>query len=172
MIGRFRSHLMLVVASFSLANSAHATPANNLLPNGSFEKTVAGKPEGWEPHRWSGVETSELARPGYKSKHCILIASDAGADFSLETKVPVEPFATYRLSGWIKTENVRALDGRGALLNVHDLGLITATPALTGTRNWAPVEVVFQTFGQDRLSISAAAWAAGGLPPEKPGSTN
>jgi hypothetical protein len=151
----FHIRLLLTIAAvyLAVAGSAHAAAANNLLPNGSFEKAVAGKPEGWEPRRWGGVETVQPAHPGYKSQRCVLIASDAGANFSLEAKVPVEPFATYRLSGWIKTESVRALDGRGALMNVHDLGVITATPPLTGTHDWTHVELVFQTFGQERLSV-------------------
>jgi hypothetical protein len=153
MIHHFGRWLSTVVACLTLASTAHASPPANLLANGSFEAVTKGKAEGWEPRHWGGVEVTAFPSGGYKSKRCAMIASDGGANFSFEAKVPVEPFATYRLSGWIKTENVHALDGRGALMNVHDLGIVNATPPLTGTHDWTRVELVFQTFGQDRLSV-------------------
>ena len=33
--------------------------------------------------------------------------------------VNVRPFSRYKLTGWNKTENVRATSGRGALFNLH-----------------------------------------------------
>lgn len=147
--------LLAIAITFLVWSAApiQAGPPSNLVQNGSFEKTTGGKPDGWEPHRWAGVETVQLARPGYKSKHCAMIASDAGANFSLMNKVAVEPSATYRLVGWIKTEGVRAIDGRGAVINIHEIPTAISTP-LTGNNDWTRVEVVFQTSGQDHLSVN------------------
>ena len=62
------------------------------------------------------------------------------------TTAAVEPYARYRLSGWIKTEGVQVRGGRGALLNIHNLQPV-ATPALTGTNDWTRVEVEFDDRG-------------------------
>jgi alpha-L-arabinofuranosidase len=67
--------------------------------------------------------------------------------------VAVEPFAKYRLSGWIKTENVQAQDSRGALFNLHNLQPV-ATRALTGTNDWTRVEVVFETEEQESIQVN------------------
>jgi hypothetical protein len=139
--------------------TARAAPPANLLPNGSFEQEVNGIPVGWESRQWAGKATFELARQGHRSKRSVMIASDGGADFNVVTKVAVEPFATYRLSGWIKTEDVRSVSGRGALLHVRDMEVATSR-ALTGTSDWTRVEVVFNTCGQDRLEVCCCfgAW--------------
>jgi hypothetical protein len=49
-----------------------------------------------------------------------------GNDFALVTDMAVDPFATYRLSGWIRTENVLAAGGLGALINIHDFDSTTS----------------------------------------------
>ena len=82
-----------------------------------------------------------------------MIASDKGGDIGWGTTVAVEPFARYRLSGWIKTENVQAKDSRGALFNLHNLQPV-ATRALTGTNDWTRVEVVFETEEQDSIQVN------------------
>ena len=126
--------------------------AANLLQNGAFETENEGKPVGWERRPWAGDGTTELVRPGHKGQRCAMIASATGADFSLATNVAVKPYATYRLSGWIKTENVQLARGRGAFINVHDI-YMGESPALAGTQGWTHVEVVFNTFGQDHVWV-------------------
>jgi hypothetical protein len=62
------------------------------------------------------------------------LSSDQGGDLSWTATVPVEPFTRYGLSGWIKTENVKPVEGgRGALLNLHNLQGV-ATPASRARR--------------------------------------
>ena len=90
---------------------------------------------------------------GHTGKRSVLIASEKGADESWGITVPVEPAAKYRLSAWIKTEDVKAGTGRGALLNLHNLQPV-ATKALTGTNDWTRVEVEFETEDHDSLQIN------------------
>ncbi|MCS6860263.1 MAG: hypothetical protein NZT92_08085, partial [Abditibacteriales bacterium] len=82
----------------------------------------------------------------------VMIASEQGADAAWYVIVPVKPFSTYRLSAWIKTENLEPLDGAGALLNLH--ARRERTPAVTGTRDWTQVQVEVQTGGDDTLWIN------------------
>ena len=149
---RLRWRLFVTLTCMALAGMARAALAANLLSNGSFEIEAGGMPIGWEQRRWSGDATLEITPKGHQGKQSITIASDKGADFSLATSVPVEPFATYRLSGWIKTENVSATTGRGAMINIQEFDS-AASPALTGTHSWTRVEVVFNTCGQDRVWV-------------------
>jgi alpha-L-arabinofuranosidase len=65
----------------------------------------------------------------------------------------VEPFGRYRLSGWIKTDNVSAESGRGALINVHDMQP-AATAAVTGTADWTMVETTFEVQDQHAVQVN------------------
>ena len=133
--------------------AAKEKPAANLLPNESFEQQEGGRPAPWRTDVWRGKGTFEHASAGRTGGRSVGIVSQEGADVSWACTVPVEPYATYRLSGWIKTDGVAAGTGRGALLNVHNIQP-TATAAVTGTRDWTRVEVVFETRGEDAVQIN------------------
>lgn len=147
---------MMIVCSFVLlcaANAIHAQGAANALPNGSFEQQRDGRPEGWRMEKWGGDGAFEYANVGRTGQHSVAINSERGADIGWGTTVAVEPYARYRLSGWIKTENVQTRNGRGALLNLHNIQPV-ATRALTGTNDWTRVEVVFETEEQDAVQVN------------------
>jgi alpha-N-arabinofuranosidase len=139
-----------------LVCSAHvcqAQPATGGLPNSSFEQQRDGRPTGWRTEKWGGDGVFEHARVGRTGQRSVLIASEQGGDIGWAANVAVEPFARYRLSGWIKTENVQVKNGRGALLNLHNMQPV-ATRALTGTNDWTQVEVVFETEEQDAVQVN------------------
>ena len=64
----------------------------------------------------------------------------------------MEPFAVYRLSGWIRAQGVEPAGGKGALLNIHEIRG-AATSAVTGTTGWKRVEVLFRTGEIDALQV-------------------
>ncbi len=135
------------------ASVCQAQPAANALPNGSFEQQRDGRPEGWRTDKWGGDGVFEYAGVGHTGQHSVMIGSEKGADIGWAASAAVEPFARYRLSGWIKTENVQAKDSRGALFNLHNIQPV-ATRALTGTNDWTRVEVVFETEQQDAIQVN------------------
>jgi len=130
-----------------------AQPATAGLPNASFEQQRDGRPAGWRTEKWGGDGVFEHASAGRTGQRSVLIASEAGGDIGWAANVAVEPFARYRLSGWIKTENVQVNRGRGALLNIHNMQPV-ATSALTGTNDWTRVEVVFETEQQESIQVN------------------
>jgi len=155
-----------VAESASPSNAPPSTPppakaANerpNLVPNASFEKADRGKPAQWKTYTWGGKGTFSYADTGRTGARSVMIASDEGADAGWFAVATTEPYATYRLSGWIKTENVgtdvkTGRRGRGALLNLHNIQP-TATKAVRGTRDWTRVEVVFETGGEDAVQVN------------------
>ncbi len=124
-----------------------------LLPNSSFEAAADGAPAGWRTRIWRGEAKFEYATVGRTGNRSVAISSEKGGDASWFVEVPVEPFATYRLSGWIKTEGLKPTTGRGVLLNIHNLQP-TATSVVVGDSDWTRVEVVFETNDQDSLHIN------------------
>jgi len=123
-----------------------ATPPGTIR-NGSFEKAAGNKPVGWRQVTYGGNGKFAYVNGGRTGKKCVMLSSDAGADIGWLATVPVKPRSRYRLTGWIKTENVRSTGDRqakGALLNLHNIQPIQ-TNAVTGTKDWTKVQVVFDT---------------------------
>ncbi|HOM16755.1 MAG TPA: alpha-L-arabinofuranosidase C-terminal domain-containing protein [Thermoguttaceae bacterium] len=152
-VGVWFAGLALVLAVGRAVFAAESAGPPNLIRNPSMELEREGKPVGWKPDTWQGKGNFIYAETGRTGKRSLLIESAEGADVGWQIVVPVEPRATYRLSGWIKTENVVTKGGRGALLNIHNLQPV-ATQALTGTQDWTRVEVVFEVEDQDTLQMN------------------
>ena len=132
------------------------------IRNASFEKGVNNKPAGWETRTYNGkgefkyVEggrTPPLGGAGRTGKRAVMLSSESGADIGWLTSVPIKPRSQYRLSGWIKTENVKAGSGKGALLNLHNIQPLQ-TPAVTGTKDWMRVELVFDSGDHSIVEIN------------------
>jgi alpha-N-arabinofuranosidase len=148
--------VLVLLAEVPLASAAPAAAseqAANLLPNPSFEEQSDGQPAGWKTQTWGGEGTFAYADTGRTGKRSLMISSEKGADVGWAAVVKVEPNSTYRLSAWIKTEDLRAPGARGALLNLHDLQPV-ATNAVTGTKDWTKVEAVFDTDGVDQVQVN------------------
>ena len=133
------------------AISASTTLAEELPPNGTFDTVVGGKPTGWHPEIWVGKPefTVEKGRAG----GAVAVSGKQGVDGAWQTNLPVLPHSTYRLSGWIKTRDVSPKNGRGALLNLHNLQGV-ATKAISGTSDWTKVETVFETGPHDSIQLN------------------
>jgi len=118
-------------------------PATNLLQNPSFEEKSGDGVEGWTSRAWAGKEPTRwsVETPGRTGERCVSIGSDRGGDAAWTAMVSVRPGAWYRLSGWIKTREVRG--AVGALLNIQNMQAIR-TRAVSGTRDWTRVATVFQ----------------------------
>ncbi len=135
-------------------SAAWADDDGNLLPNPSFEATVDGAPEGWRSQTWAGSGDFGHVDGGRTGQRCVMIASTAGGDLSWQTTVAVQPDSTYRLSGWIRTEDLDPGTGRGAMLNVHEQQRSAATDAVTGTSDWTQVQSIIRTGDQQEITIN------------------
>jgi len=122
------------------------------IPNPSFEKADGDNPAGWRKATYGsegefGYVAGGRTGPQGTAKKCVMLSSQSGADIGWLTSVTVKPRSQYRLTGWIKTENVESIGDRtakGALLNVHNIQPLQ-TNAVTGTKDWTKVEVTFDS---------------------------
>ena len=142
-----------VVTAFLFLASLCAAAHDNLLPNPVFEEAQGGAPAGWKTHTWGGEADFAHVAAGRNGGKCVRIASERGADAAWFAEVAVDPFATYRLSGFIRTERVNPVSGRGALLNVHNLQPVQ-TSAVSGTTDWTQVAIEFDTDMQDTVQVN------------------
>ncbi len=128
--------------------------AVNLLPNPGFEDIKDGKPSPWYESRWSGDGVFAASDVAHSGKGSVKITSEKGGDISWQCSVPVEMMSRYRISGWIKAENLKPQGGaKGALLNVHNVQPVQ-TKGVTGTTDWTYVEVEFDTGYEDHAIIN------------------
>src|SRR5512138_60099 len=124
------------------------------IANGSFEDVAGADPKGWTPRRWQRGDASfaveSIAHAGARS---VSISAEKGADASWVADVPIRPYSRYRLSGWIKTENLVPGRSRGAQINVNGEG-DWRTPPVTGTQDWTRVEVEFEAGANDAIEVT------------------
>ena len=125
----------------------------NLIENASFEKAVNDGPAGWKQQTYREKGEFKYVEGGRTGKRAVMLSSEGGADIGWLTSVPVKPRSKYKLTGWIKTENVEAGSGKGAMLNLHNIQP-SQTRAVTGTKDWTRVEVVFDTGERAAVEIN------------------
>ena len=127
-----------------------------LLANGGFESPGApDRPDDWEPTQWGegayrAVWSDDRPRSG---RRCVLLESAAGADCAWVQRVEVKPRTKYRLTGWIRTQDVVPGTGRGAFLNVQEIQEVK-TAVITGLTDWARVEMTFDTGPHETIQVN------------------
>ena len=145
----------MMLAAGMVLGAAAGEAGENRVPNGSFDEAANGKPRGWESHTWNGTGAFGYEPQGREGTPCITIESAEGGDLSWKISVKLEGKGIYRLSGWIRTENLEPGTSAGALLNIHELQRAAKTDAVTGTRDWTRVEKTFRTSTAATVSVNA-----------------
>jgi alpha-L-arabinofuranosidase len=116
-----------------------------------------GRPTQWvlEPRPQAGATpggrvASDTSHSGERS----LVVAEARAAWT--NKTLVRPYASYRLSGWIKTDAVPVGDDWGARLELRGGVTMTSAPQrVTATTDWTRVDLTFDTGGQDSFILAA-----------------
>lgn len=140
-------------ACFSSVLLALAIMQSAQIPNGSFEESRNERPVGWRTQTWSGQGRFEYASIGRTGSRSVSVNSETGIDGGWQVTLAVRPYSTYRLSAWIKTENVEPANrGLGALINLHSRP--EKTPAVTGTGDWTEVAMTIDTGADDSLVVN------------------
>lgn len=143
--------ICLILIYFYCSKQQNQLP--KVIPNPSFEQVENDKPESWRTYIWEGKADFEHADIAKIGKRSVAIISKEGADVSWGTVISIKPFSTYKLSGWIKTENLQPTTGKGALFNLHGFRGVE-TSAITGTQDWTQVEMEFNTKRNDAIQIN------------------
>jgi alpha-L-arabinofuranosidase len=67
----------------------------------------------------------------------------------------LKPYATYKMTGWIKTQDVPVVADRGATFETRGVKVTAPGPRINGTTDWTRFETTFDTEGQDSVIIAA-----------------
>lgn len=95
----------------------------------------------------------DLAHTG---THSLLISAGG---VSWLNKVLLKPYATYKLTGWIKTQNVPATSESGARFELRGVKVTSPSKKISGTQDWSRAEIAFDTEGEDSAIIVATLGA-------------
>ncbi|MBC8468388.1 MAG: glycoside hydrolase family 127 protein, partial [Planctomycetes bacterium] len=143
------------MAVWLASNESAAQPVTpkGMIRNASFEEAIDNQPVAWKPQTYGGKAEFEYSSDYRTGNRSVMISSQNGADAGWLTTATVKPHSKYRLSAWIKTENLVAGSSKGALLNLHNMQPLQ-TPAVTGTKDWTKVEVEFDTSDNAAVQIN------------------
>jgi murein DD-endopeptidase MepM/ murein hydrolase activator NlpD len=133
------------------------TPPFNLLMDGGFEEGSTS-PNWWTKDAWTLSYSTftwddSQKHSGNKS---VKISNNTANDARWIQTVSVQPNSDYRLSGWIKTENVsHTLESVDAGANLSVLGEYEYSTPLFGTNDWTYTTLEFNTGQRTQVSIVA-----------------
>ena len=147
---------LLLAILFTLTTTLQSTALQsntNLLPNPSFEENNNNQISGWQFFAWRGKQNANpsITNHARTGKQSLTIQSNKGTDAAWHTFVNVKPHTVYKLSGWIKTKNIKG--AVGALLNIQNMQTVK-TPPVTGTKDWTHVSTIFRSTNITRLQIN------------------
>ncbi len=121
----------------------------DLLPNPTFADVAsdAARPAGWTDlrvYQGAPAENVTVARAeseGRGGTPCLRVSTAKASDCGVAATVAVKAGTRYRLSGWIRTEDIVPVRGSdGVMLNVHGM---VRTAGVAGTTDWTEVSVEF-----------------------------
>ncbi len=139
-------------AALADAKSPFSSPPRDLIPNPGFENSDNSA---WKARTFQGKADFAIdAAVSHSGKASLRISSSEGADASWQARIAVEPQTEYRLTAWLRCQDLArpGKGGRGALVNIQDLPV--QTDFLIGTADWKKVTTSFKTGDIQELSLN------------------
>jgi dolichyl-phosphate-mannose-protein mannosyltransferase len=131
----------------------------NLLKNPGFETLTDTMPSQWETNAWitdENVTRFHISNDHPHSGNFYVVIENYGEnDSRFIQRVEVKPDTVYRISGWIKTENVGTAH-TGANITILQDYYIDHSDDVTGTSDWQYVEFYILTKKDQRDLLVAA----------------
>jgi len=142
------------LSSKSPALKAYSQP-NNLVMDGSFAQEILNSGFSWRytqrPQISVALDTLQFHSGGRSLR---LIYSGDGSDAGVFQYIAAKPQTKYRLSAWVKSENLETANGPAlAILDGYGQQVYGATEETTGTTAWHRVEADVETGPDTRLLL-------------------
>lgn len=149
--------LLLLVAFLLCVPVISFAEVKNLLANPGFEEIANGGPAGWYQNVWDKNDKVTELKVDDTEKHSgsksLLVINNSVNDARFVQDIKVDENSYYKLSCYVKTENV-GNDKKGA--NISVVGLGDTSNDIKGTSNsWQYIEMYGKTNkGQSNLQVS------------------
>jgi alpha-N-arabinofuranosidase len=155
---RFLMALALMIAGLALGIGAAGPrqPVGEIVNPSSEMLDVKNQPVNWtmDPApRANAAPAAQLASDvAHAGTRSLLVSAP---DVAWTNKTLVKPYASYKMTGWIKTLEMPAASDRGAVFELRGVKMTSPVQRINGTQDWTKVEIAFDTEGQDSLIIAA-----------------
>lgn len=127
---------------------------SNLIQNESLEELQNEVPKGWVQRTWSGEPVFEVeSQFGHSGDRCVKISSTTGADASWSYQVELKKNTDYRVSVWVKTDDIGG-GGHGVQLNLHELQFEGKTKSIKGTNSWTQLTSEFNSGNREAVLVN------------------
>ncbi|MGE0145494.1 MAG: PVC-type heme-binding CxxCH protein [Planctomycetota bacterium] len=162
---RAQAAQVLAAASALEMPEPAAVPVVNLLPNPSFRTRTDAAVEQWTDLRvYSGAGRDRVqvgpAAIGRDDEASLRVATDRASDCGVAVTVRVQPDTRYRLSGYVRTEDLVPVRGSpGAMFNIHGGA---RTEGVVGTRDWTELAVEFDSGDRTEVIVHCLFGGYGG----------
>lgn len=157
----FKCLLLLILMLFIFIENVYAT-GENLVKNPSFEEVKIDKPVSWDTYiAVKGIENGEIKvekGEAHSGEYCAVIINHSENDCRFLQAISVQENKKYKLSCWIKTENIGA-KGKGANISIGNQ-LVTSKDIKGINGHWEYVEM-YLTTGRNISSINLTAGLGG-----------
>ena len=131
------------------------------IPNGGFEDhqgdTVHGCALQDSPGKVTFVDT-QVAKEGRASLRFENLDQAPGKHARVMFELPVRPHRSYRVTAWVKTENLQPAGCFEIKVLAGKRGLAPITLHVESTGDWQPVVVGFNSMEYDKVQIFAGVW--------------
>ncbi len=124
----------------------------NLIPNPSVEEGSGSTVTGWNTETRSGGMIAFYDFIAHDGERSLMLHSTRPAGGRWMTRIALRPWSEYRFTGWVKTEDLHTVDGRGAGFRFD--AFEADYPGLTGTNDWTKIEFIFSTGNDDSSVLS------------------
>lgn len=129
----------------------------NLIKNGGFDDVQDGLPAEWYAESYTSGADFSVVSGGYDGNSAKIVSNNYN-DARFVQKVSVNPNAIYRLSAWVKTEDVQVksgVDENKGCANVSVMEMFYISQTLSGDSEWTRIDFYGQT-GAGQKSILVA----------------
>jgi hypothetical protein len=144
------------LTSRSAALKAYVQP-NNLVMDGAFTQEILDSGFGWRYTQRPQVSVALDRAEFYSGDRSIrLTYSGSGSDAGIFQYIAAEPKTRYRLSAWVKSDDLETANGpKLAVMDGYGKEIYGATEETTGTTGWHRVETELETESDTKLLILA-----------------
>jgi tetratricopeptide (TPR) repeat protein len=142
------------LSSRSTVLQAYSQP-NNLIMDGSFTHEILNSGFDWRYNPIPQIAVT-LDRSEYHSdsRSLRIVYNATGSDAGISQYIAVQPNKRYRLSAWVKSDDLKTANGPSlTILNSDDNNVCSSTEETVGTTPWHRVEADLQTGLTTKLLI-------------------
>lgn len=143
--------LILILILAALATSwGFCEEGGNIIKNPGFEEVTGGMPAGWntEAFKPSSDAVRFISEGGaHSGSKCFAILNSQPNDCKVVQDLKVQPGKVYKVSCWIKTDNIQNQPGSANITMLHGRGIYTSNELSNTGGQWQNLEYYIRTLG-------------------------